>query len=234
MSFIFYDFETTGLDIHAMHNPDKIVQFMFMNASDNTYYSSFVNPERNIPPNVIALNGITNMDVEPYLTIENYIPTIVEFIGTTNPVYLIAHNGKNFDMPLLLRELQKLHYTIPKNWHFIDTLRIARYILPQLPNHKLTTLRRHYNISPQNEHLATKDVFDLHLIFKEFLREYSPDELHEISQHSSYIRMPFGKHKGKLLKEIPIDYLEWLSHEKIISKNRFQEIHQYFKSIPSF
>ena len=23
--------------------------------------------------------------------------------------------------------------------------------------------------------------------------------------------MPFGKHEGKLLKDIPIDYIEWLS-----------------------
>ncbi len=234
MSFIFYDFETTGLKIHAEQNPDKIVQFMFMNASNNTYYSSFVNPKRDIDPKAIVLNGITNMDVQPYLTIENYIPSIVEFIGTTNPVYLIAHNGKNFDMPILLQEMQKLNYTIPKNWYFIDSLKIARYILPELPNHKLPTLRRHYNISSQNEHLATKDVFDLHIIFEEFLRNYTIEDLHEISQKTAYVRMPFGKHKGKLLKEIPNDYLTWLSREKIISKNRFQEIHQYFESIPSF
>ena len=138
----------------------------------------------------------------------------------------MIYNGKNFDMPILIQEMQKMNYTIPKNWYFIDTLQIARYTLPELPNHKLSTLRRHYNISSQNEHLATKDVFDLHIIFEEFLRNYTIEELHKISHQTSYVRMPFGKHKGKLLKEVPIDYLKWLCQEKIISKNQFQDIHQ--------
>lgn len=26
-------------------------------------------------------------------------------------------------------------------------------------------------------------------------------------------RMPFGKHKGKLLRELPVSYLEWMARE---------------------
>jgi uncharacterized protein (DUF3820 family) len=29
-------------------------------------------------------------------------------------------------------------------------------------------------------------------------------------QENSYIKWPYGKHKGKLLKEIPDDYLNWV------------------------
>ena len=53
MSLIFYDFETTGLDPFQ----SKITQFMFLNSKEQTLFSSYVNPQSEIPPEVITLNG---------------------------------------------------------------------------------------------------------------------------------------------------------------------------------
>ena len=46
----FFDFETTGLDIHAKCDPSKIIQFMFLNATSQEYFGSFLNPKKKIRP----------------------------------------------------------------------------------------------------------------------------------------------------------------------------------------
>ena len=39
---------------------------------------------------------------------------------------LIAHNGKSFDIPFLALEFAREGFQIPANWHFLDTLLVAR------------------------------------------------------------------------------------------------------------
>jgi len=35
--------------------------------------------------------------------------------------------------------------------------------------------------------------------------------LFDLNVQSIYRRMPFGKHKGLKMEEVPVDYLQWLS-----------------------
>ena len=219
MSLIFFDFETTGLDIHAKSDPDKIIQFMFLNATSQEYYGSFVNPQKEILPKVVSLTGLTNDDVNLYKTIDKYIPLIVEFIGKTEPVFLVGHNCDSFDKILLLKELKNCNIDIPSNWYFIDTLKLARNLLPNLENHKLDTLRGHFNISTTNSHLATKDVLDLEQIYKKIANDKTPMQMYDLSKQFSQI-MSFGKHKGKHFRDIPEGYFAILFHSGYLSETQ--------------
>jgi DNA polymerase III epsilon subunit-like protein len=229
MSLIFFDFETTGLNIHSKVKPDKIIQFMFLNASSQEYYSSFVNPNKNIPPKVVSLTGLTNDDVSTYKTIDHYIPLIVDFIGTTEPVFLIGHNCDSFDKIILLNEVKNCNLTVPSNWHFIDTLKLARNLLPDLENHKLDTLRAHFSLSTVNSHLASKDVLDLEKIYKEIAKNKTPWELLDLSKKFSQI-MPFGKHKGEHFRNIPANYFTILLHSGYISETQNTDLYHNLRA----
>ena len=45
------------------------------------------------------------------------------------------------------------------------------------------------------------------------------DAIHNLLQH-----MPFGKYQGKLLKEVPPEYLEWLKQSGAFEKPENQEL----------
>lgn len=218
-SIIFFDFETTGLDILGNDATDKIIQFMFMESESMEYYSSFVNPGIQISPDTIKLNGITTFDVERYKPFSFYLPKIIDFIGTET-VYLVAHNGDSFDKPLLLQEMTNNGYPIPQNWFFIDSLKLSRHFLPDLPNHKMDTLRKHFNLSSKNSHLATKDVLDLQSIFENLVGDKTPEEIYQICEKVKKY-MCFGKYKNQLIEDVPIEYLMWALKGSVISPNKY-------------
>lgn len=59
---------------------------------------------------------------------------------------LIAHNGKDFDVPLLANVFKREGLQMPPTWHFMDTLPVARRAISRdsIPNYKLVgSLPRH-------------------------------------------------------------------------------------------
>jgi hypothetical protein len=46
------------------------------------------------------------------------------------------------------------------------------------------------------------------------------------------MKMPFGKHKGRELKEIPPDYLEWITKNLTITGNLAEEIYRVLGTGP--
>ena len=38
-----------------------------------------------------------------------------------SPVILVAHNGKRFDVPMLIREYERCKSPFPHNWLFLDS-----------------------------------------------------------------------------------------------------------------
>ena len=45
---------------------------------------------------------------------------------------LVSHNGKNFDNRMLTAEFKRSGNTVPPSWHWLDTLPLARQLLPEL------------------------------------------------------------------------------------------------------
>lgn len=63
---------------------------------------------------------------------EELIPILLQFVScrqkTGRPVLWIAHNGRRFDVPFLIREFKRCSVEIPEDWYFLDTLYLARQL----------------------------------------------------------------------------------------------------------
>ncbi len=100
-AIVFFDLETTGVNIAT----DRIVEISILKVFPNGNKESktwLVNPEIEIPPQVIAVHGITNEKVVTEPTFKELAPQVVEMIGDSD---LAGFNSTRFDIPLLAEEL---------------------------------------------------------------------------------------------------------------------------------
>ena len=70
-------------------------------------------------------------------------------------VLLIAHNA-DFDTGFLRAAADR--HGVPFTNPYLDTLALARYLLPDLKNHKLDTVANHYKLGDFNHHRACDDA----------------------------------------------------------------------------
>lgn len=176
---IYYDFETTGLNPYH----DKIIEYCFMieDGSTNNYIQSIVDPECKIDKKITDITGIHPDMFDNQKSIFHHIPKIYHYIceDINNSVfnvkrsYLIAHNNTVFDKIFLEKELhnyKKNHIDInTNNIYHIDSLLLARKLLPELKSHSLLSLSKHFQIDKGN-HRAQSDVSCLRNIYINLLK----------------------------------------------------------------
>lgn len=97
---IVFDLETTGLDLVK----DKIIQISYIKVHPDgkeERENIFVNPERPIPAEVVALTGITNEQVATAPTFKELSSSLSEkFKGCD----FAGYNSNHFDVPMLAEE----------------------------------------------------------------------------------------------------------------------------------
>ena len=97
---IVFDLETTGLDMVK----DRIIQISYIKVNpDGTEIrkNQFINPEKEIPEEVVALTGISNEDVKDAPTFKQMAATLSqEFTGCD----FAGYNSNHFDVPMLAEE----------------------------------------------------------------------------------------------------------------------------------
>ena len=149
-----FDIETTGFDPTKQDKITEIAICKVKNGEIIDEYTTFINPERNIPLQVQKLTHITNEMVTGAPTIEEALPDILNFIeGTT----LVAHNS-DFDISFLNYFIEKEGYQDRFTNLIIDTLMIARELYYYLPNKKLGTIVEDLGIDLEGAHRAINDT----------------------------------------------------------------------------
>ena len=123
-------------------------------------------------------------------TIENQIPTIYHFINANYKkiahkhipeVFMVAHNCDGFDKIFLMRLFEDREtYPLVANWKFIDTLPLAKKLLPKLKSHSMKTLCQHFNIKANI--IAYSDTVALKKVFHELI-ENAFSEPTELQDH---------------------------------------------------
>ena len=122
--------------------------------------------------------------------------------------YLIGHNV-DFDWQVLGQPPIKR----------ICTLALARKLWPNLDSHSQSALlyyldRQHAREQLRNAHSALADVGICAKILEAICTEFNIDTVENLWITSEKARMPthmpFGKHKGMPLSEVPMDYKSWL------------------------
>lgn len=150
-TYIVFDVETTGLS--AVYN--KIIELAAVKIRQGEVidrFSEFVNPHEPISDLITNLTGITDDMVKDAPDIEPVLHKFLDFIGDHT---LVAHNA-SFDMGFLHVNYKKLNVAI--NNPVIDTLELARFLYPDMKNHRLNTLCKKFDIELLNHHRAVYDA----------------------------------------------------------------------------
>lgn len=101
---------------------------------------------------ITELTGITNEMLQSAPSPKDVIPSLAAFIG--NHV-LVGHNT-NFDVNFLYDAYQSLGLTLSND--YIDTMRIARKLFPEMPHHRLRDLIQKLDIPQDTAHRAEADA----------------------------------------------------------------------------
>ncbi|MES2198878.1 MAG: DUF3820 family protein [Chlamydiota bacterium] len=222
---IYYDTETTGIRA----DKDRIIEIAAYNPVTNQTFCEFINPGMPIPKEATSVHHITDEMVADSPSFAVVGQAFIDFCGP-NPV-LIAHNNDAFDRPFLEGEFQRNQLPIPA-WLYVDSLKWARKYRSDLPRHALQILREVYNIPSNQAHRALDDVMVLHGVFSQMIDDLSIDMvLALMSAPTQVSKMPFGKHQGKLLSEIPKDYVKWLGKSGAFDKAENQELMKSFEKL---
>lgn len=204
------DCETTGLDPIA----DRIIEIGVIKFDFNMVHEEFetlVNPEKEISETSIAIHHITEEMVLDKPTIADVLPQILNIIGR----HTIIGHGIGFDIELLANAADRIGvtHTLKQNLT-LDTLRLAR-LYGESPINSLEELRKHFNIQPEGAHRAMSDVMVNIDVFKNLCRPYkTASELFKILSKPIQMKiMPLGPHKGRPIKEVPLEYLYWAANK---------------------
>lgn len=212
---IFYDTETTG----TRPGKDRVIEIAAYDPDRPGQEKSFctlTHPECPIPPESTAISGITNEMVANAPPIRVALSSFLEFCS--GDVCLIAHNNDAFDKLFLEAEFQRAQLKMPP-WVFIDSLKWSRKYRSDLPRHSLQSLREVYGIAANQAHRALDDCIVLHQVFSRMVDDLSLDQIIDrLSTVPKIVRMPFGKHAGKNLTEVPKDYIAWLAGSGALDK----------------
>lgn len=218
MRRIFYDTETTGLSPER----DRIIEFAAYDEELKKEFVSLINPGFPIPAEATAIHGITNDMVANAPTFAVVWQQIMEFCQ--GEVVLVAHNNDAFDAPFLKAECARNQVPFLK-CPFLDSLKWARRYRPDLPRHTLQFLRESYGITANQAHRALDDVIVLHQVFTAMTDDLPSDTLVKLMQKKKTLQtMPFGKHQGTTLKQLPRDYVAWLNKSGALEKAENSEL----------
>lgn len=226
---IYYDTETTGISAEK----DRIVEIAAFDPVRNRTFEALVNPGRPIPAEASAVHHITDDMVADKPSFAKVGADFVDFCE--GEVVLIAHNNDGFDLHFLRNEFARNQLILP-DWPYIDTLKWARKYRRDLPRHALQVLREIYGFPANNAHRALDDVIVLHQVFEELIDDLSMETILELmgqapqtQKTNGEMTMPFGKHKGQPLSEVPKSYVSWLAKDGAFDKEENKELAEGFR-----
>ena len=174
---VVFDIETTGLSVQNCRITE-IGAVKIKNGQVLDTFNTFVNPEMPIPEEIVKLTGITDEMVANAPSEADALRDFFAFLGkredTGGEMLLIAHNA-DFDTGFI-RAAAVRHRMDFKN-PYLDTLALARFLLPDLKNHKLDTVATHYELGDFNHHRACDDAAMLAAIYSCMLRDLDEQDV---------------------------------------------------------
>lgn len=166
--FTVIDLETTGL------NPScsDIIEVGAIRVRNNEKvytYQQLVNPGYDVPAFITNLTGISNEMLFNAPLFDDVADEILEFIGND----LILGHNVNFDINFLYDKIFKSRGIYFSN-SFVDTLRMARKLCPELPHHRLCDLAEYFDVDVITAHRALADcesTFEVYKNLKNLINE---------------------------------------------------------------
>lgn len=209
-TFVCLDCETTGLDA----NMDKIIEVAAVRFTIHEILAqceTLIDPECEIPETSIAIHHISPEMVLGKPKIHEYLPQLLDFIGN----HILVGHGIKFDMDIIAASAARANIPCKiQHNQYMDTLRLARHYGGS-PINSLEQLRKHFNIEEEGAHRAMNDVIVNMDVFKFLTKSYKTvEQIFEVLSHPVAMKiMPLGKHKGRPLTEVPLQFLLWAANK---------------------
>ena len=176
--YVVFDIETTGFSPLN----DRIIEIgavKLVNGEITERFSEFVNPEVPIPFEIEKLTGIKDEMVLSAQKIEEVLPRFLEF--SKNAV-MVAHNA-GFDMSFIYANAKRMNLSLKKT--VVDTVGLARILLPDLNKYKLDVVAKALHISLENHHRAVDDAGATAEIFEAFIKMFIDKALQSLDEVNS-------------------------------------------------
>ena len=208
-TYVVFDLETTGFSSIK----DKIIEIGAVKVENGVItdkFSTFVNPKVPIPFKITNLTGITDDMVMEAPDIETILPQFLEFVGDA---VLVAHNA-SFDVSFIEQNCR--YQDITPDFTSVDTVAMARILLPTLSKFKLNVVANALHISLENHHRAVDDAgatAEIFVKFMEMLRARNIKTLTKLNQ--------FGAQNKDAIRKLP-SY-----HVIILAKNQTGRVNLY-------
>lgn len=161
---IVFDIETTGLSA-TTERITEIGAVKLKNLEVVERFSTFVNPEKPIPQNIVNLTGITDEMVKDAPFEKEALEAFEKFCGNAP---LIAHNA-DFDTAFIRAGFDRCGMTY--SYAEIDTLKLCRAALPSKKSHTLDAMQKHFGLEEFDHHRAYADAEMLAKIFVALLAD---------------------------------------------------------------
>ncbi|MDR2036150.1 MAG: DNA polymerase III subunit epsilon, partial [Coriobacteriales bacterium] len=169
--FVILDTETTGFDAKSDALIEVAAAIICGNEVLDTF-STFVNPERPIPPRITEITNISDAEVADAPLADEVMYDLIAFCGN-RPI--VAHNAP-FDQAFIRGNYERLAEPVPQEavpllssdlW--IDTVELARIALPLLKEYNLAALSAVFAPECRSTHRAIDDVLALVKVWRAIL-----------------------------------------------------------------
>lgn len=184
--FVVVDIETTGLSFDT----DEIIEIGAVKLVDGNIvdtFNSLIKPSRPLPANITNLTGITNDMVFSAPSIEEVLPSFLDFLGDD---IFVAHNA-DFDAGFIRRECRR-HNLEFKN-KVLDTLALSKTLLTELKNHRLDTISKKFNINMGNHHRAVDDANTAAMILRFLIKRLQSGGIQNLAEINNAYHLSKGR-----------------------------------------
>ena len=152
-SYVVVDVETTGTSPWSGDRVTEVAVVHVQNGVATTVFDSLINPERSIPPAIVA---ITNITWEMVKDAPRFADVCDQLLGVLEGNIFVAHNA-GFDWRFISAEIERVTRR-PLEGRKLCTVRLARRLVPQLRRRNLDSLASFYGIDNAARHRAGGDA----------------------------------------------------------------------------
>jgi DNA polymerase-3 subunit epsilon len=199
-TFVVFDLETTGVS-----DEDTITEFGAVKVRGGEVLGEFatlVDPGRGIPPEVVALTGITDAMVYTAPRLDAVLPAFMEFVSGA---VLVAHNA-GFDVNFIRKACQRHGYPWPKP-AVLCTVQLARRVLSreEAPSCRLSALAELFHAATTPNHRALMDARATVDVFHSLLERVGSIGVQTLEELHDYIPdvTPEQRRKRSMAAHLP-------------------------------
>ncbi len=223
-TYVVFDIETTGFS--PVKN--KIIEIGAVRVEEGKIvgrFSAFVNPGTPIPFRIEQLTGISDEMVLDAPGIEEVLP---QFLAFCEGAVFVAHNA-NFDMSFIKENAARQQLFLDPT--YVDTVGIARVLLPNQAKHTLDAVAKTMGVSLENHHRAVDDAEATAEIFVKFLPllgEKGCESLEDLNR--------LGDSSPDIVKRLPAYHVIFLAKNDVGRVNLYTLVSEshltYFHKMP--